>query len=103
MKKLIFVNPRLKIVDGLYDRGNWVRDDTTTKTWLLLFKKWFLERKLFVPSENIWNFDLGKLVVLGVFMDADLLMAIAQNYDPAARIVRRLDGEFLISISAEEI
>lgn len=78
-------------------------DATTAKTWLHLFKKWFLERKLFSRHGNIWNFDLGKLVIPGVFMDADLLMAIAQNYDLATKIVRILDGEFLISISAKEI
>ena len=31
MKKLFYMNLRLKIEDGLYDRGNLVRDDTTTK------------------------------------------------------------------------
>ena len=96
MKMLFSVNPRLKIVDGLYDRGNWVRDAIMTKTGLHLFKKWFSERKLFAPHGNIWNFDLGKLVVSGVFMDFDLLMAIAQIYDPTTRIVRRVDRECLM-------
>ena len=30
VKKLTSLNPRLKIVDGLYDRGNWVRDAKTS-------------------------------------------------------------------------
>ena len=53
VKKLISLNPRLKIVDGLYDKGNWVRDATTTQTGLILFKKWFSERNLFAPHANV--------------------------------------------------
>ena len=37
IKKLILVNIRLKVADGLYDRGNWIRDVITTKLGLLLF------------------------------------------------------------------
>ena len=57
-------------------------------------RKWFLERKLFTPHGNIWNFDLGNLVLLGVFMDSDLLTVLARNYDPVAWMVRRINGEF---------
>ena len=97
------LNPRLKVADGLYDKGNWVQDAQTSQTGLNLFKKWFAERKLFAPHANIWNFDLGKLVVPSVFMDYDLLEAIAKSYDQATRVVRRADAEILISISPEEI
>lgn len=41
IKKFIPVNPRSRVVDGLYDRGNWTRDAVTSKTGLQLFKKWF--------------------------------------------------------------
>lgn len=34
IKMIIPVNPRLKIVDGLYDKGNWVRDAITSKIGL---------------------------------------------------------------------
>ena len=47
----------------------------------------------------MWNFDLGKLVVPSVFMDYDLLEAIAINYDQASRVVRNIDGVPLIRIS----
>ena len=40
-KKLTSLNPRLGIEDGLYDKGNWVRDAMTTQTGLVLFEKWF--------------------------------------------------------------
>lgn len=38
---------------------------------LELFKKWFVERNLDTPHSNVWEFDIGKLVVLGVFFDSD--------------------------------
>ena len=103
VKRLTSLNPKLRVVDGLYDKGNWVQDAQTSQTGLNLFKKWFAERKLFAPHANIWNFYLGKLVVPSVFMDYDLLEAIAKSYDQATRAVRRVDGEILISISPEEI
>ena len=86
-----------------FNKGNWTRDAITSKTWLQLFKKYFSERKLFSSHGNILNFDLGKLVIPRVFMDSDLLIAISQNYDPVARIVRIIDGECLMKITIEEI
>ena len=53
VKRLIALNPRLKIADGLYDKGNWVRDAITSQTGLVLFKKWFSERNPFAPHANI--------------------------------------------------
>ena len=103
VKKLTSLNPRLKIVDGLYDKGNWVRDANTTKTRIFIYKKWFSERRLFSPHGNIWNLDLGKLVVPNVFMDSNLLMDIAKIYHPTIRVVRRMDGECLIKIIPTKI
>ena len=51
----------------------------------------------------MWSFDLGKLVVPSVFMDYDLLEAIAIKYDQAIRVVRRTNGVPLIIISPDEI
>ena len=101
VKRLNSLNPRLRIADGLYDKGNWVKDAQTSQTGLNLFKKRFTERKLFAPHANKWNFDLRKLVVPSVFMDYDLLEAMAKNYDQATRVVRRVDSEILITISLE--
>lgn len=42
-------------------------------------------------------------MVPSVFMDYDLLEAIAKNYDQTLRVVRRDDGEILITISPKEI
>lgn len=53
VKKLISLNPRIKITYGLFDRGNWVRDAKNSQTGDSLFKKWFSERNLFDPHANI--------------------------------------------------
>ena len=58
---------------------------------------------MFAPHANVWNFDLGKLVVPSVVMDYDLFEAIANKYDQAIRVIRRTDGMPLISISPEKI
>ena len=47
VKKLTSLNPRLRIVDRLYDKGNSVQDAQTSCTDLNLFKKWFVERNLY--------------------------------------------------------
>ena len=39
VKRLTSLNLRLRIVDGLYDKGNWVQDAQTSQTGLNLFKK----------------------------------------------------------------
>ena len=39
VKKLTSLNPRLRIANGLYDKGNWIQDAQTTQTSLNLFKK----------------------------------------------------------------
>ena len=92
VKKLTSLNPRLRTIDGLYDKGNWVRDAMTTQTSFILFKKLFSKRNLFSQHSNVWNFDLGKLVVPSVFTDYDLFEAIARNYDQTMRVVRRTNG-----------
>lgn len=58
---------------------------------------------MFAPHANVWNFDLGKLVVPSVFMDYGLLQAISNKCDQAIRVVRRNDGMPLILVSPEEI
>ena len=103
VKRLTSLDPRLRIANNLYDKGNWVRDATTDQFGLVLFTKWFLERNLFSPHSNVWNFYLGKFVVPSMFMDYDLLEAISINYHQAIRVVRNIDGVPLIRISPKEI
>ncbi len=42
-------------------------------------------------------------MVPSVIMDYDLVEAMEKNYDQAIRVVRRVDGEILITISPKEI
>ena len=38
VKRLTSLDPRLRIADGFYDKGNWFRDAMTMQTSLVLFK-----------------------------------------------------------------
>lgn len=53
VKRLTTLNPRLKIADGLYDKGNMVQDANTSQTSLDFFFKWFSKRDLFAPHANV--------------------------------------------------
>ena len=48
---------------------------------------------------NVWEFDIGKLVVPGVFFDSDLLTNMAKKYDPITRIVKNHVGDNLFRVS----
>ena len=48
---------------------------------------------------NVWDFDIGKLVVPGVFFDSDLLTNITKKYDPITRIVKNHAGDNLFRVS----
>lgn len=102
-KELVPKNPRLRIGDGLYDKGNWLRDPEIGVSGLGLFKVGFGQRHSLAPLHSIWELDVGKLMVLGVFMDVDLLTMIAQNYDPIARCIRSVKGSVLIEIKDDEL
>ena len=41
VKRLTSLDPRLRIVDGLYDKGNWVRDATTDQSGLFFLENGF--------------------------------------------------------------
>lgn len=86
-------NPRLWIAEGLLNKGNWVRDADTSQIDLNLFKRWFVERKLFAPHASVWNFGRGRLVILGVFMDYDLCETMAKGCDQVTTVVKRARDE----------
>lgn len=46
---------------------------------------------------------MGKLVVPNVFLDVDLLLAVAARYDPVTRVIRDNDGEVLLNVNANVI
>lgn len=94
--------PHLRICDGLYDKGCWLRDAQIGMKGIGLFRVGFGQWNTPAPINSIWELDFGKLVVPGVFMDVDLLMQIAKNYDPVTRTVRNVNQGPLIEISDDE-
>lgn len=102
VKELVPKAPRLRIGEGLYEKGNWLRDPLTGLSGLGLFKVGFGMRHSSVPLNSIWEMDVGKLAVPKVFMDVDLLTQIAYNYHPITKSVRDVNGKTLIEINDEE-
>ena len=47
---------------------------------------------------NIWDFDVGKLVVPSVFWDVDLLVTLAKRHDPLTKIVSNFAGDHLFAV-----
>lgn len=103
MKELVPKAPQLRIGDDLYDKGNWLRDSHIGLSGPGLFKVGFGQINSFAPMNSIWELDVGKLIVPGVFMDVDLLTQIANNYDPVAKCVRNVNGGSLIEINDDEL
>lgn len=70
---------------------------------LELFKKWFAKRKLDTPVRNVWEFDIGKLIIPTIFFDDDLLTNMAKKYDPINRVVKNHVGDNLFRVSPKMI
>lgn len=102
MKELVPKASHLRIGDGLYDKGNWLRDPQIGISGLGLFKVGFSQRNSPAPMNSIWELDVGKFTVRGVFMDMDLLTQIANNYDPNTRTIINVNGRSLIEINDDE-
>jgi hypothetical protein len=51
---------------------------------------------------NNWRYDMGKLIVLNVFLDIDLLRVVVGRYDPVTWVVCDNDGKILLTINMEE-
>ena len=64
-----------------------------------LFKRWFSKRNQGTPLSNIWDFDVGKLVVPSIFWDVDLLVILAKRYDPLTKVVSNFFGDHLFVVS----
>lgn len=79
-----------------------MRDAQVGLSGLGLFKVGFRMRNSPTPQNCIWELDVRKLVVPGVFMDIDLLTQIALNYDLVTRSIRDVNGKTLVEINAEE-
>ena len=70
---------------------------------LEFFKKWFSKKKLDTPMRNVWEFDIGKLIVTTVFFDSDLLTNLAKKYDPIMGWVRNHVGVNIFKVFLELI
>ena len=98
-RELLPKNPKMMLGEGLYNRANLLRDVDTSVGGMDLFKRWFSQRNQGTPMSNIWDFDVGKLVVPFVFWDVDLLVALTKRYDPITRIVSNFTGDRLFAVS----
>ena len=98
-RELLPKNPKMMIGEGLYNRSNLLRDVDTTMGGMDLFKSWFSQRNKGTLLSNVWEFDVGKLVVPVVFLDVDLLVSLAKRYDPLTKVVRNFAGDRLFSIT----
>ena len=52
---------------------------------------------------NVWEFDVGKLVVPTIFLDVDMLVSLAKRYDPLTRVVSNFSGDKLFIVTAPMI
>lgn len=102
-RALIPKNPRIAVAEGFYDKANWIRDAQVSMGSMGLFKKWFSERKLDNPLSNVWEFDIGKLIVPTVFFDSDLLVDLAKKYDPITGWIKNHAGVNLFKVCLELI
>ena len=48
---------------------------------------------MFFPYSSIWNFDRGKLVILDVFMEYNILETMVKSRGQATKVVRRIRSE----------
>ena len=80
-----------------------MRDAQISMGGLELFKKLFAKRNLDTPLSNVWEFDIGKLVVPGVFFDSDLLVDLAKKYDHITRFMKNYAGDNLFRVSPKLI
>lgn len=88
--------------EGLVYNCSNIADVRVPLTGLEMFRLWFGQRNFPHPFSNGWMYDMGKLVILNVFPDIDLLRAVATRYDPVTRVIRDNDGRALLSINREE-
>lgn len=71
----------LWITEGLIDKSNWIPGVSSSRIGLILFERWFVERKLFVSYANVWNFDRGKPVIPSVSMGCDQVTKVVRGVE----------------------
>ena len=48
---------------------------------------------MFVPYSSIWKFDRGKLAILSVFMEYNLLKTVVKSHSQSTKVVRKIRSE----------
>ena len=62
-RELLPKNPKMMLGKGLYHRENLLKDVDTSVGGMDLFRRWLSKRNQGTPMSNVWDFDVGKLVV----------------------------------------
>ena len=70
---------------------------------LQIFIWWYGHANFGIPNNNVWKFDLGKLVMPMVFKDIDLLLELVSRYDEITHKVNDINGEVFLRIDVDSI
>ena len=66
-----------------------------------LFQYFYKNRKTKVPVCNPWVRNLGKLIMLEVFVDVDLVKALIKCYNLVNKSFHKKDRKFFLSLDKE--
>ena len=81
-----------EVCPGLKDKYAGVADTQIPTKGLQIFRWWYGQVNLRSPNDNVWKFDLGKLIVSIVFKDVDLLLELVSRYDEITNEVKDISG-----------
>lgn len=102
-ESLILTMPHFKVDEGFYDGGNLLRDAKVSVSGLEFFKRWFSQQNHGTPFSNVWDFEVEKIILPGVFMDEDLFVTLAKGYDLVLRVVKNVSSTVLFEVNVATI
>jgi hypothetical protein len=102
------LGPRLKRsapsnLDKLWDKHKDIGEIWTPIRGYELFIYHYENKYRFELVYNPWRLNLGRLVVLNVFVDVELIKALANKYDPNRATIKLHDGFYLCILSKDLI
>lgn len=68
-----------------------------------MFQYAFNKKKSSNPACYLWGLNLGKLVVLNVFEEFDLMMELVRHYNPTNRTIRNETGDIILEVTKEKM
>lgn len=89
--------------EGLEDRFEHLGDIWTEIRGHELFLFSYKRRDAPEPISNLWKKNLGKLVVLNVFVDVELMKALVDCHDPRTKTICDYQGNPLVVINKQTI